>query len=291
MIVKPAAGQGYSVSAGTGVHWRYTTVPGASQYLWDCNVPGIFIDGPIFYEYTGGAVAADSTQLRIFRLDHGCLGQSGMARGISIDFNTTRPAASVIAFSFPGGRGFNMLAVRTGVGQDSVNTRNFSCAPDTTAIGAVGFWDCTSDGSGGDGFRLTANGVTVTVHCRNCIGTGNNRDFWNEAVGGGNDGTIDADHNVSADATADDFGGSGHKINVTASTQFLDRARKDFRLQIYSAAINAGAQNAGIPNVDLSGYDYTADNPPDVGAYQSTGAVVQPRRSSNRAVNRWREGV
>lgn len=269
-IMRAALGHRHAMRKSAGVRWRRTTAPGAGTYLFECDVPGMAFHW-INFEYTGGAVSADSIQIRMFRINHGALGQTEMHFGVCWDFNSGRAGASIVGFSFPGGAGYSCVVVNTGVGQEAGSTRNFSAAPTTTALGKCGFFGCSSYGSGGDGFRITANGVAVTAYLHNCISIGSTGpDFWHESVGG-SDGTLDLKNNISGDGTADDYGGSGHQVNVVENDQYWDGPNGNLRLLPTSDAIGAGldegANNAS--RVDILGFDrHAAGVAWDVGAIQ-----------------------
>lgn len=80
---------------------------------------------------------------------------------------------------------------------------------------------------------------TGTFTVTNAISMGNSSSDFRSLAG-----TFTANYNLSSDATADDWGGTGNLINITASNQFvsLTAGSEDFHLKSGADAINAGTE-------------------------------------------------
>lgn len=280
VLMEPATGEGFTYpTKNSGVRWRGYTggPPGASAYTWECDVPGFCARG-IECTYEGGAVAADTTQLRGWRIDNGCVGNSRLERmWMTGGWNTTRAGASVVGISSPGGVVYDCIVDECAVGQDTVSSRCFSAA----ANGAytTGFQNCSAGPCAGDIFRLVPNDAGATVVATNCLalrGAGATNACYVFTILAG---AVDPDNNLSDDATADDQGGTGHVINALSTDQVRDFANRDFRLKAGSVAIEAGSDlGATAAATDILEFDRDAGGVVwDIGAHEYRG----PRSASH----------
>ena len=81
--------------------------------------------------------------------------------------------------------------------------------------------------------------------------------------------SITANNNISSDATADDYGGSGNLIDQTDTDILTDPSNDDFRLKSTSAAIGAGVTIASV-TTDILGTSRPKGGSYDIGPYEYT---------------------
>ena len=138
--------------------------------------------------------------------------------------------------------------------------------------GSVYAYNCMSIDSSVYGFRFNENLAASTITLRNCLSrAATGSDF---SLGSSAGGTRDVQYCASADATADDWGGTGNRINQTFD--FVDESADNFQI----TEDDTGAQRYGI---DLSSdpiYPFSDDIaanirtiPWDIGAFVAAFSV------------------
>jgi len=110
------------------------------------------------------------------------------------------------------------------------------------------------------GFTASVNN-TLTLQNTIC-GENSTADLYINAVD-----TLVIDNNISTDATADDYGGTGNQIDVDAADIWNDPANGDYTLKIDSPARNAGTTIADVAD-DIIETTRPQGKQYDVGAYE-----------------------
>ena len=133
---------------------------------------------------------------------------------------------------------------------------------------AVGVYNCTAH-TGDFGFNLSATEaggtMTGTLDCVNCCAFGNAEADFLIANAAGVTETIS--NNASDDATADDFGGSGHLVDQTDTDWFANVSGDNLELKPTSPGRNAGTAIASVTN-DVAGRARPQEGTYDIGAHE-----------------------
>jgi hypothetical protein len=82
---------------------------------------------------------------------------------------------------------------------------------------------------------------------------------------------IVSNNNGSADATADDAGGTNHHVSIS-TTEFLNAGSKDFRLASTATSIDNGKSESGVFTTDITGVDRSGTW--DIGAFEYVAAAT-----------------
>jgi hypothetical protein len=127
-------------------------------------------------------------------------------------------------------------------------TRGFNAIAITGATSY--FYNCTAYGNN-NGFVIGSAAGTGTTVWTNCLSTANTSHDFIDTNTGAN--VITATYNASGDATADDWGGAGNRINQTFT--FANTAIDDYHL----ASNDAGARNYGTDLSSNPGYPFNDD--------------------------------
>jgi hypothetical protein len=214
-IIRPAAGQGHDGTPNNGFTINNTTDI-AAIILKENNsqIQDLIVFNTIDSSTTRNACSLQTTGAFI-----GCIAKS------------TNATAS-------GGRGFG---VSTAGGGFLINCLAYKCKSMGIDFGAVAgqtmnAYCCTAYGNGDTGFNIR-NAVAGTINLISCLSTANTiKDFSAAATP-----TKIVIYCASGDDTADDWGGSGNRINQTFT--FANTAIDDYHL----APNDAGARNYGYP--------------------------------------------
>ena len=145
-------------------------------------------------------------------------------------------------------------------------------------------YNCTSVDSSVKGFNISEDLPVNNVVIRNCLSKKiAGSDFVLSADKGG---THDVQYCASSDATADDFGGSGNRINQTFT--FVDEAGDKFQ----PSKDDQGAKGHGIDLSSDSVYPFSDDIagnnrtvPWDIGAWKAKSLIASKLKDRNSFFN------
>jgi len=135
------------------------------------------------------------------------------------------------------------------------------------------------------GIYASGNGITINAEISNCTSTNKIvcNDFFNSVAGtvtqrNNYAGSLsfttfsgwshDVAYCATADASADDWGGSGNLVDQTATNLFTDPDNNDFTLKAGSALIDAGADLSGSFTDDILGNTRPGGSDFDIGAFE-----------------------
>jgi hypothetical protein len=128
-------------------------------------------------------------------------------------------------------------------------------------------YNCSAHTAGANytGFYIFDNAYAKVL--RNCYAGGTGTGFARDGNAFGN---VTYSNNASSDGTADDFGGTGHLVNLTHANQVQDSANADLRLKAGADLIDAGADLSAVAlytdgfngHTRLFGWDIGADEYP-----------------------------
>lgn len=217
------------------------------------------------------------------------------AEDIRVDGNGFNPDGGLVAAEGPGGGApvkatfINILVHNTGVAKADMRgfyviggkvnptlinftsirvAGGFRTAPSSATGGKIIFYNCAAYNCTGVGFDVGTGDPNVTDRLVNCLAKGNATDFSFGSLS-----AKDVQNCASSDATADDAGGTGNRVNQTFT--FIDEANDKYVLD----SDDEGAKGFGQ---DLSGdseFPFTFDianqtrNVPwDIGPYKALSA-------------------
>ena len=121
---------------------------------------------------------------------------------------------------------------------------------------------------------------SMDIYCENNISTSAGSKCY--YVTDGPYGTTTSNNNLSSDATADDYGGTGHLINKSAGSQFVNTST-DFTLLSTADALNAGKTESTFTwdAIHVSGTVWRPQGATwDMGALELEEVTFQPRGTS-----------
>lgn len=109
--------------------------------------------------------------------------------------------------------------------------------------------------------------MSITITWKNCVGASHagGGDFADAATGS----SITASENVSSDATADDFGGSGHSVSQSAASLFVNPGSGDLTPLASGALYDTGADLSASFTTDMFGTTRPQGAAWDIGAIEA----------------------
>lgn len=165
----------------------------------------------------------------------------------------------------------NCAVMNCGGASGGLNTLGIAVTQANTKIYNTTVANIQGGASGGVGFYTGGTNITIT----NCIAVGNWKDFHKQA---GTDPIVT--YCISSDNTADDWGGAGNVIEVTAADQFENATAgsEDIHLKAGADCIDAGTDLSPTVVDDIIGTARPQGAAYDVGAFEY---IFPPTQASN----------
>lgn len=245
-----ADGEGHNGSQSSGAIIELTGIQGHGVQVQVnyCRVEGLRISCESTNS-SGVIVTGENTNASIINMmiyGSSSATRSGIAFSIANGFTSSGHIAKNCVVDLP-----NMSGNNTGI----------LLALLTSGTLEVSLFNCSIINHGGlAGIGIAANGtVTINATIENCISVTTPTNFLTQSFGGTPTFNTTANNNLSSDATADDFGGTGHVINETDTDVFIDPANDSFFLKDGSAAIATGKDLSADFTTDAVGHPHNVD--------------------------------